>query len=74
MLGGPDLDTIQGPRWFRSEALHAFLRDELGEADAIFDGAFDVPLQLLVYNNELLQRVLSLSPPPEVDLENRDET
>ena len=47
----------------RSVAIYEFLRDELGPDDATFDGAFDIPLQLLAYDPDLLQRVLTLSRP-----------
>jgi hypothetical protein len=73
MLGGPDLDNVSGPRWVQSAAIYQFLREELGPGGATFDGAFDIPLQLLAYDSGLLQRVLSLSPPPELDDESRDE-
>jgi hypothetical protein len=72
-LAGPDLETVPGPRWVRSVAIHDFLRKELGSDGATFDGAFDIPLQLLAYNPDLLQRVLSLSAPPELDDDSRDE-
>jgi hypothetical protein len=73
MLGGPDLDSVAGPRSVQSVAIYEFLCDELGRDDATFDGAFDIPLQLLAYDSGLLQRVLSLLPPPELDDESRDE-
>jgi hypothetical protein len=72
-MGGPDLNNVAGPQWVRSAEIYSFLRDELGAGDATFDGAFDIPLQVLWHDSDLLQRVLNLSRPENLDDESRDE-
>jgi hypothetical protein len=62
-LGGPDVSIIGGARWNQSAAIYEFLSEQLGAENATFDGVFDLPLQLLAYDSDLLQRVLALQPP-----------
>lgn len=71
-LGGPNLEDLPGPRWNQSAAIYEFLRSKLGPNDATFDGTFDLPLQLLAYDDRLLNRVLNLTPPAGPDLEEED--
>ena len=67
-IGGPDLDTDHEFKWERSKAIHEFLDQYLG-LGATFDGAFDIPFQLLGSDDSLQHEVLGrlLAPEPEDD-------
>jgi hypothetical protein len=50
-MGGPSLENFS--REEQSIRIYRFLADHLGEENATFNGAFDIPLQLIAQDDEL---------------------
>ncbi len=62
-LGGPALETITYNRWERSRLIHEFLQRHLGQDRATFNGAFDIPLQIIAKDYDLQLRFFDTALP-----------
>ncbi len=71
-LGCKNLESIQS-RDEQSMAIYEFLKENLGEEDCVFQGDYDLPLQIIANNPKLWEEFLQEVIPDWVDDENRGE-
>ena len=60
MQGGDMMEGMGYDRPATSQEIYQAVVDELGEEAALFDGAYDIPLQLVATDASLRARVLAL--------------